>query len=234
MLLICHAAAAESVAAGSEGPIETDADALEPSSEDELELQRLREAYAKLLIQHKETLRELSKLRLQAGVLVGEPEAERLGILYERAQGRLHTHRLHEQLYRQIDEFGDYLRTVLEVIEPSDELNANIRQRYGRLQHTVTLLENLPSIVAWRGGDLRTGRNETRVLQVEEEFQFVILAVGRLDQARLGESWRIRDSEGAEVELRVVETENAVSAAIPVSGDLSWIVPGMKAERVQD
>ncbi len=222
------------------GIAQADADVSEPKrklQETRRQLKELRESYSDLYLKHQAKLEELAQLRMQAANLLGagargEESAERrqAEVLTE----LLEMHRQHSQLYRQVEEFGDYLQTVLAIIEPSQALRREIERHYVNLQSSVTRVENLPSIVAWRGGAAIEGRSEARVIRVEEELQIVVLDTGAADRVRPGSVWRIDlgDDAQAPVKVRVMETRSDISAAIPVEGDLSLIAAGMTAERI--
>ncbi len=200
------------------------------------QLRGMRLLYAELHLENKGLLEELTYLRLQVANLLGEEREtsaeKRQAIALE---GVLEIQRQHENLYREVYGFGDYLQTFLEIIKPSQVLHQEIERRYDSLLQTVTRLEHLPSIVAWRGGDsLRANRKKARVLRVENELQVVILGAGENDRVRSGSIWNVVDGAGSSLaKLKVVETRTTISAAIPLEGNLSRIVPGMQTELVE-
>ncbi len=202
-------------------------------AESQRQLERVRRLYAELYLENKALLDELTELRLQAANLLGR-DRERSAEQRQAAalQALREVRQQHEILYRQVHEFGDYLQTVLSVMQPSQALRREIERKYGSLQETAARMERMPSIVAWRGGDPMRGSEEARVLKVEEALQVVILSAGEDDYVRLGSTWRVVDEEGVPlVTLRVVEIRAGISAAIPVRGDLSRLVPGMRVEQ---
>ncbi len=236
-------ATAKSVAALSEAGDEVTEQAI-----GELDIEQLREElaqarrqlgevsrlYAESHLANQQLLEELAVLRLQAVNLMGEHRDR--SAAYRQAvaiEALIEVQDQHQDLYREIREFGDYLQTVLAVIEPSPIVQREIEERYASLNDAVFRLEKMPSIVAWRGGDPIPGRNRARIMRVDETLQVVILGAGENDFVRPGSVWQVTDDHGDSVaRIRVVETRAAISAAIPVAGNPHRLVPGLMAELV--
>jgi len=88
-------------------------------------------------------------------------------------------------LCRQVRDFGDYLTTVLEVLEPSEAIRRGVTERYSALLKSCDRLEQWPSLVAGRGG---TGadRRKCRVLAVNDDLHVIVLDAGSGDGVREG------------------------------------------------
>ncbi len=195
------------------------------------QLEAMRLLYAELYLESKGLAEELAGLRLHLANLLGEePEASEERRQQAALAALLEVGVRHEELYREIFRFGDYLQSVLELVEPSQSLRREIERRYADLTEAVERLELLPSIVAERGGAGWRDREEARILHVEEELRIVILGAGEQHRVAAGSVWTVQDETARTVvRLKVIETRARISAAIPIEGEPERLRVGMRA-----
>lgn len=195
------------------------------------QLQKMRQEYAGLYLDSRRQAEELTYLRIRAAEFLSDDQdysAERRQVMMLEALEE--ASKEHQELYEAVYRFGDYLTEITEVIEMDQTLRRDIEQRYGELVAVVDRLKLLPSLVAERGGAGNRDPEETRVLKVEDELQFVILGVGETQEVRPGAFWRILSAEGETVaKVRIIAIRNTISAALAVEGPLTEIETGMRA-----
>jgi hypothetical protein len=194
------------------------------------DLEALQARYAELYLEARDMANELEFMRLRMASLLagdlddaGQAEAASLAAYVNQALAS------HQALYAGIRDFGQYLGTVLDVLQPSEGLRREITGRYAVLERTVDRLQRMPSLVAGRGGQEDRIRRAGRVLAVNDELQIIVLDVGSDDSVRPGGTWRIVDDRAAVGLVRIIEVRPQFSAAVPIEGPVKIFSPGMKA-----
>jgi hypothetical protein len=197
------------------------------------DLEALRGRYAGLLVAAGQREAEMETLRIGVAELLLESDrGAPQGDLAATAVRALHDlHEANAALYAGVRQFADYLKGVIDALQPSVAVRREIGNRMGRLTGLASEAERSPSLVAWRGGTEGRSRREGRVLAVNDEFQLVILDVGTADGAGLGMLWTIQGAEGRVTHVvRLVDSRLALSAAVPIEGEIESIAPGMKVQ----
>ncbi len=192
------------------------------------DLEALQGKYASLLSRAREREVELEALRIGvAGLLSESSAATEVQSLAMAMLALRETQTANAALYGYVREFADYLRGVVDALDPSAAVRREISLRIERLEARAEMAERSPSIVAGRGGSYDRSRRECRVLAVNDDLQMVILDAGLVDGVRLGMLWQTADSEGRlPVAVRVVEVRASLCAAVPVAGKLGDLAPG--------
>jgi hypothetical protein len=191
------------------------------------QLDSVRRQYAELLLKARSQAEALTKLQIEITQLLVGAEGTSDGEYAVKVLDALgQTRRQHAGLYQEVREFGEYLEAVLEVIQPSEVLKREINGRFQRLVREIGRLERMPSLVAGRGGNETRVRRQCRVLAVNDDLQVVVLNAGRNDGVYPGSVWFLARDSVIVGRLSVIESRPAVSAAMPIEGDLHGFVPG--------
>ena len=191
------------------------------------QLDSVRRQYAELLLKARSQADALAELQLEIAQLLVDGGERRNGDYAVQAFDALgQIRRQHAELYQGVREFGEYLGAVLEVIQPSEVLEREINDRFQDLVREIDRLERMPSLVAGRGGNEPRVRRQCRVLAVNDDLQVVVLNAGRNDGVYPGSIWFLTEDSVIVGRLSVVESRPAVSAAMPIEGDLHGFVPG--------
>lgn len=196
------------------------------------DLESLRGEYSELLVRSRTREAEVAELRLGITGLIFEPGGDSGQAVVARAIAELDDiATANAALHKGVREFSEYLRGVIDALEPSAAIRREIGASLDRLVRQVEDAERSPSLVAGRGGTNDRLRRECRVLAVSDEFQTVILDAGSAHGVRLGMLWQLSSPAGEPTHrLRVVDLRATVSAAIPIEGKLGTIAPGMQAK----
>lgn len=196
------------------------------------DLEALRGRYAELLVKSRSRELELEELRIGVTGLLFEPGEDSGAVVAAQAVRALRDlQKANAALYTGVQQFAEYLRGVIDALQPSAAVRREIGLRLDALEGLAAEAERSPSTVAWRGGNQGRSRRECRVLAVSDEFQLVILDIGAADGARLGMLWEIHGEEAKAGQiLRLVDVRPSLSAAVPTSGEMAGIAPGMLAK----
>jgi hypothetical protein len=108
----------------------------------------------------------------------------------------------------------------------SDMLRTRVITRYAALEAASERLEELPSLVARRGGDAGF-RPESRILSVSDELQIAVLDCGSDDGVRPGMLWQVLHDAKSVAELRVVEVRPTLCAVTLETGQFRYLAPGL-------
>ncbi len=191
------------------------------------QLDSVRRQYADLLQKARSQADALTELRVEITQLLIDAGGAGDGEYVVQVLDALdQMRRQHAGLYQGVRQFGEYLEAVLEVIQPSEVLRREINGRFQRLVREIDRLERMPSLVAGRGGNETRVRRQCRVLAVNDDLQVVVLNAGRNDGVYPGSVWFLARDSVIVGRLSVIESRPAVSAAMPIEGDLHGFVPG--------
>ena len=195
----------------------------------EQEIEGLRRRYADLYLESRRQQQELEYLDLRMAGLLADREDIASGRALSRAlsalqdvQGEQHA------LADKVREFGAYLSSVLDILQPSEVLRREVTERYGALAKAVERsVQPLPSVAG--RGDGVPKRQECRVLAVSDDLQVVVLDRGFKDGVREGTRWHVVNGSEVLAKLRVIEVRASVSAALVVEGRFKAIGVGALA-----
>lgn len=156
---------------------------------------------------------------------VDEREADTMAGVY--ALGAMERHRTQQrELHQAIKAFKETLSAALDALQPTNIVE---RELLSALDDILAISEELahsPSPVAGRGGD--AAPDDVRVLTVNDALQAVVLDRGRSDGMVHGSSWCTDGDRGESVQLKVVETGEKYSVAVPIEGRLKALGAGMR------
>jgi len=196
----------------------------------EVELEQLRERYAELYLESRRQRQDLEGLELRAAGLLADRQDIASGRALSRALNALVVLRDSKlRLADQLREFGVYLNSVLDVLQPSEALRQEVTERYTKLVSDVARSAKPLPIVAGRGGEEPEQRT-CRVLAIEDELQVVVLDRGSDGGVRHGMFWTLVRDKRAVASLRVIDVRESISAAIVVSGSFKSVGPGVRLQ----
>ena len=195
-------------------------------SRTEREIDSLRRRYAELYLESRRQQQELDYLDLRIAGLLADREDIASGRALSRALSALQqTQTAQQELTDKVREFGTYLGSVLDILQPSEALRREVTARFDALAKAAERsVQPLPS-VAGRGDGSPT-RQECRVLAVNDELQVVVLDRGFKDGVREGALWRVMGGRDVLARLRVIEVRSSVSAAMVSDGPFKAIGAG--------
>lgn len=194
----------------------------------EVELEQLRERYAELYLESRRQQQDLEDLELRAAGLLADRQGISSGRALSRTLNALAALRDNQLgLGDQLREFGAYLNSVLDVLQPSEALRQEVTERFTKLVCDVERSVKPPPIVAGRGGE-DLGRRTCRVLAVEDELQVVVLDRGSDGGVRHGTFWTFVRDKRVIARLRVIDVRDSISAAIVVDGSFKSVGPGVR------
>ncbi|MBT3376169.1 MAG: hypothetical protein HN742_07440 [Lentisphaerae bacterium] len=197
----------------------------------EVELEQLRERYAELYLESRRQQQDREDLELRAAGLLADRQDISSGRALSRALNALVTLRDNQLgLGDQLREFGLYLNSVLDVLQPSEALRKEVTERYTKLVRDVDRSAKPLPIVAGRGSE-DLGRNTCRVLTVEDELQVVLLDRGSDGGIRHGTLWTFVRDKRVIARLRVIDVRESISAAIVTDGSFESVGPGVRLEQ---
>jgi hypothetical protein len=194
------------------------------------ELTALQRRYADLYLASQEQRQELEYLELRAGHLLSSPEDIESGRTLGRVLKELDRQaKERQELAVNVREFGVYLASVLDVLQPSQALRGEVEERITRLYRAANRpVPPLPRVAG--RGDGGPAEKRCRVLAVHDELRVVVLDRGFSDGVRPGSRYTITPGTGREVHLRVLEVRAAISAAVVDNGRFRDVAPGALAE----
>ena len=195
-------------------------------SRTEQEIHGLRRRYAELYLESRRQQHELDYIDLRIAGLLADREDIASGRALSRTLSALQqTQTAQQELTDKVHEFGTYLSSVLDIVQPSEALRREVAQRFDALAKAAERsVKPLPS-VAGRGDGSPT-RQECRVLAVNDELQVVVLDRGFEDGVREGALWRVMSGRDVLARLRVIEVRSSVSAAMVTDGRYKTIGAG--------
>ena len=123
-------------------------------------------------------------------------------------------------------DFGVYLASVLDVLQPSDALRREIGEHWKTVETAVQQALTPLSRVAGQGSG-NAATQGCRVLAANDDLDLVVLDRGFSDGIRPGTRWKVfRDAERIAV-LRIIETRSRIAAAILEDGKFDDLTPGL-------
>jgi hypothetical protein len=191
------------------------------------ELEKLRSRYADLYLRSRQQGQNQQDLELRVAHLLTERRGLDAGQALARAVRALQeTGSSQRKLETVADEFGTYLISVLEVLQPSNTLKGEIDSRYKTVLNAVEAMKNpLSPVVAWRGNGNQAKR-VCRVLTVDDDLHVVVLDAGSNAGIRPGANWHVQIDGQRTADLKILETRPNISAAVMIRGTLKTIGPG--------
>lgn len=193
----------------------------------EAELQRLRKRYADLYLENREQKQELEYVELRVAHLLAERSDIAGGETVPDVLRALEqTREAGSRLEATAKDFGVYLVSVLDVLQPSDALRGEIGEHWKAVEAAVRQSLTPLSTVAGRGSG-NAATQGCRVLAANDELDIVVLDRGFSDGVRPGTRWKVfRDAERIAV-LRIIETRSRIAAAILEDGKFDDLIPGL-------
>jgi len=194
-------------------------------------LERLQGRYAALYLASLEQQRDLEYYELRIAGLLTDGQAIETGTALRQTLADIdellaNQHRLRQEL----EAFGRYLQSVLDILEPSEVLRRQITERFAALTETMAATAGEPPSVAGRGGEAQA-RQEARVLSVNDELQIVVLDRGLDHGVKPGSRWLALNDGKLAGRLQVIEARSTVSAAVMTEGRLRDLGPGAEVRR---
>ena len=125
-----------------------------------------------------------------------------------------------------VEEFGIYLASVLEVLQPSNTLKNQIDSRYQTVLRAVEAKKNPLSLTVARRGSGNPGDRVCRILTLNDELHVVVLDAGSNAGIRPGANWHVLIDGQRTADLKILETRPDVSAALIIRGNFADIGPG--------
>jgi len=193
----------------------------------ERELEKERQRYTDLYLKSQEQQSGYDRLQVRiAALLLDDTNVAPAQALANLVAGLDERQAEYQRLAVKVREFGRYLPTVLDTLQPSQTLRQEVLERYAELTRASNRLEVLPPIVAGRGGETGAPR-QCRVLTVNPELGIVVLDAGSAAGMRSGSFWKIVDDGRVMARLRVIELRDGLSAATVLEGRVKRLTPGM-------
>ena len=195
----------------------------------ELELQALRRRYAEIYLASRAAQDELEDYELRVAGLLADREEPTSGRALPRVLAALDKLQSNQQDLRdQVKEFGAYLNSVLDVLQPSEAMRREVTTRFAQLEEVSESSAGPRPIVARRGrGSVE--RPACRILAVSDELQTVVLNRGFNDGVRQGMTWRVVSGDDILARMKVIEVRAAISAAVVTDGKFKAVGPGAEA-----
>lgn len=196
----------------------------------ERELEKERQRYAEVYLKCQSLEESGDRLQMRvAALLLDEVKVAPEQALANLVAGLDERQAEFQRLTVKVREFGRYLPTVLDTLQPSETLRQEIRDRYAELTRASDRLEALPPIVAGRGGEISAPR-QCRVLTVNPELGVVVLDAGAASGMRTGSFWKIVEENRVLARLRIIELRDGLSAASVIEGRVRRLTPGMPVQ----
>lgn len=191
------------------------------------ELEQLRSRYADLYLQSRQQRLETQDLELRVAHLLTDHRELDAGLALARAVRALReVGSAQRDLQVAAEEFGNYLASVLEVLQPSDTLKGQIERRYQAVLRAAEATQPpLPLLVAGRGS-ANPAERVCRILTRNEELHVVVLDAGRDAGIRPGATWHVLVDGRRTADLKILESRSNVSAALVTRGSIQQIGPG--------
>lgn len=191
------------------------------------ELEQLRSRYADLYLRSQQQRNEQQDLDLRVAHLLTDHRELDAGLALARAVRALReAGSTQRDLQTAVEEFGIYLASVLEVLQPSNTLKSQIDSRYQTVLRAVEATKNpLSHLVARRGSDNPADR-VCRILTLNDELHVVVLDAGSNAGIRPGANWHVLIDGQRTADLKILETRPDVSAALIIRGNFADIGPG--------
>lgn len=191
------------------------------------ELEQLRSRYADLYLHSQQQRLEQQDLDLRVAHLLTDHRELDAGQALARAVRALReAGSTQRQLQAAVEEFGIYLASVLEVLQPSDTLKSQIESRYQAVRRAAEATKNPLSQVVVRRGSGNPAERVYRILTLNDELHVAVLDAGENDGVRPGANWHVLIDGQSSADLKILETRANVSAALILRGNLSDIGPG--------
>lgn len=196
------------------------------------ELTALQRRYADLYLASQEQRQELEYLELRAGHLLSSPEEIDSGRTLARILRELaRQDENRQELAVKVREFGVYLASVLDVLQPSQALRGEVEERIEQLQEAAE--HPVPPLPGVAGrGDGGPAEKRCRVLAVNDELQVIVLDRGFAGGVRPGSRYRIQIDGDREVRIRALEVRAAITAAVVEDGHWQDVAPGARADPI--
>jgi hypothetical protein len=199
----------------------------------EQDLEKTRRQSADLYVTCRQQQDDLTALQLQAaGMLTTPGDGTSTRALSQVLRCLEEANAAQARLATELQAFGQYLTTVLDVLQPSESLRSEVMARYRALTKVCEQTGQLPSIVAGRGGKPE-GQRESRVMAVNDDLQVVIIDTGSNAGIHPGALLGVWVRDKVVARLRVTEVRPALCAAVPIAGGLRGIAPGAQVRAVE-
>lgn len=191
------------------------------------ELEQLRSRYADLYLVSRQQRQEQQDLDLRVAHLLTDHREIEAGQALARAVRALREADSGQRDLRvAVEEFGTYLASVLEVLQPSDTLKSQIERRYQVVRSTAEATKNPLSILVARRDSGNPAERVCRILSLNEELQVAVLDAGSDAGVRPGATWHVLVDGQRTADLKILETRPNVSAALVIRGTFQQIGPG--------
>jgi regulator of replication initiation timing len=191
------------------------------------ELEALRSRYADLYLRSRQQRLEQQDLELRVAHLLADQSDLHSGEALARAVRALkETGSDQRNLQTAVKEFGIYLNSVLEVLQPSNTLKGEIDSRYNTVRRAVQAMMTPLSYGVARRGSGNPANRSCRVLTVDDDLHVVVLDAGTTAGIRPGANWHVLTDGHRTADLKILETRASISAAMIVRGDLKNVGPG--------
>lgn len=192
----------------------------------ERDLETVRRENADLRVLSRRQQEDLTALQVRvAGMLTGSNEVESGRALAGALACLEDMGAVQARLRAEVQGFGEYVITALDVLQPSEALRREVMDRFRALVRSCERPGSLPSIVAGRGGKPE-GQRESRVLAVNDDLQVVVFDSGSGQGVRAGSTWTVWSDGRRIARVQVVDVRPTLSAAVPIEGRLGSIAPG--------
>jgi hypothetical protein len=192
----------------------------------------MRKRFSEVHIEAQQLRKELAALNIRAAnLLVNEEDLPEAHVLARFADDAEQAKVAIGQVYKDLVTFKGYLGSVLDAVGGPERdtyrqlLTEKLELVFDDLRRTEQFFNPKPI------ADSATPDGDLRVLSVSDELQVVVISAGRLQGVRLGQLLTIREGRARNTTLRVIETRQALSAAMVEEGSLRQISPGTPLTR---
>ncbi|MCF7855413.1 MAG: hypothetical protein K9N51_11495 [Candidatus Pacebacteria bacterium] len=198
------------------------------------DLRDLRRRYAALYVESQEQAKLIKDYEMSVAALLADQEAIVSSQALAQATAYIRDLRDNQtEMLKLVRQFGQYLETMLDVLQPSTGLRREIEDRFAAVLSVVDRLEQVPSLVAGRDGVNVGTRRQCRVVAVHDQLQIVVLDAGLYHGVRPGMVWRVIEEGTERARVQVIELRGQLCAAMPLSGMVRDIAPGMSARLLE-
>ncbi len=192
------------------------------------------ETAAELYLQTRRLRKELKETKAAVSAVLSEESAEKD---VQNLEALAHIRRFaqrRQQLIRKLKNFRSYLKTMLDIVEPSKGLRKALTGQYSEVLREARDLLSEPSAVAERGGS-PLGKKGCRVIEKSRKLKVVVLAAGFAEGVRPGMRWHAASKKSEQaLTLESIGVRRHISAATVIKGSVSRIDPGDKVVRGSD
>lgn len=187
------------------------------------QLEKLRVRYADLFLESQAQQKRFEQAEIRIGYLLlnrEERDSDQLATQAFRILDQIQ--RQQHEAAQQVETFGTYLDSVLDVLQTSDTLRREVKARYDGVKTAVErTLKPLPQ-VAGRGSRDLEGR-KYRVMAVNDDLQLVVMDQGYDAGIRAGSYWLVLRDGRTNAEIQVIDVRGQISAAMVLNGRLNDI-----------